>query len=548
MAGSGMYVALPGDAITQGDGTLLWRSDDGRTCALVTADELDLLDHCGTYDTLIAHAARATATRGIDPAAARTGLERLVALGLLTGFDDVFARAPARRAPAPRPRVVVRVLGTGDRLPALLAALASTQPGVDAPRIDVLLPGDGPAPELPASSTLNIGFHGATARARHWRRIAGAIGPMARARCAALLGVDADEDWPRVSWHWALLLGQGASLALLDDHDDWPPRLAPRIEPGLTLLSPGRQTAWAAAHVDALGLGPAIDDALGLAAPYLGQPAVTLAAAYPGTAARARGATRDAVLGPGASARIRCIAFGQVVRASQLATVAAHGGDALDPNAFRVAATVRDETIATHAVAAHTVRTGCLVRSSGLVPVFVDARELLPPLPAAGGSKAWLALVGALDADAITLELPVLRLRTRPRDMTDDAGDAVATLIAAAAAGFAGPCVAPSALATRLSDLATADDATLSQAITLRWHDISTRRLAQIDAAARAPTTTPTTRAALDAWRKAVEQQMLRPLPPAEAVGARHALAELATTLPVWAELWSAADAVETWR
>jgi hypothetical protein len=548
MAGSGMYVALPGDAVTQGDGTLLWRSDDGRTCALVTADELDLLDHCGTYDTLAAHAARATAAHGIDPAAARTGLERLVALGLLTGFDDARARAPARTAPAPRPRIVVRVLGGGDRLPALLAALAATPPGVEAPRVDVLLPGDEPAPELPATSTLNVRFHDATARARHWQRIAATIGPVARARCAALLDVEAAVDWPRASWHWALLLGRGSSLAVLDDHDDWPPRLAPRIEPGLTVVAPARQTAWGAASVDALGAGPAIDDALGLATPYLGQPAATLAAAYPGTAARTRGAARDAVLCPGSNARIRCIAFGQVLRAPQLAELAAHGGDALDPNAFRVAATMRDQTIASQAVAAHTVRTGCLVRSSGLVPVFVDARELLPPMPAAGGSKAWLALLGALDADAVTLELPVLRLRMGSQAVTGAPGDAMATLIDEAAAGFVGPRLAPSVLAARLADLATADDAILAQAISLRWHDVAARQLAQIDTAARAPSTAPTTRAALDGWREALEQQMLRPLSPVEAAGARRTLAELATTLPAWAELWSATDAVETLR
>lgn len=545
MTGSGLYVALRGDASAQGDGTLLWRTDDGRRYALLTPDELDLLDHCGTCDTLAAHAAGAATALGIGVDAARAGLERLAVRGLLTAIDDTLARAPARAAPAMRPRVVVRVLGTGDRLTALLATLANTPPGAGPPTVDVLLPDGLAATDMPSIAGLNARFHDATSRRHRWQALAQRLDPQARARIAPLLGIDGLGDWQRASWNWALLLGRGSALAVLDDHDAWPPRLAPRIEPGLTLLAPGRQTAWAATSVEALDLGPAIDDALGLAVPYLGQPAATLAAAYPGTAGRARGAPRDAVLWPDDSARVRCIAFGEVADAARFATGAACADDAADVAAFLTAATLHGGAGGTGTVAAHTVRTGCLVRASALTPVFVDARTLLPPMPAAGGSRVWLALVGALDADAVTLELPVLRLRTGAPDMTTGDGNTLAMLVEAAGAGFASPRVAPAGLAARLADLATASDADLARTIAMRWHDIGVRRLAQIDAAAHAPSATPATRAALAAWREAAEQQLLRPCPAAQAMVARRALAELSMTLSAWAELWSAADAME---
>jgi hypothetical protein len=545
MTGSGLYVALRGDASAQGDGTFLWRNDDGSLCARLTPDELDLLDQCSTLDTLAAHAARAAPALGRSVDVARAELEGLVARGLLIGLDDVLAQAPAQVAAAPRPRIVIRVLGRGEALPNLLAALAVTPQGSATHMIDVLLPDGIGAADMPRAAQLNARFHDAAARASRWQLLSAALDAQARARCATLLDIDGAGAWARASWNWALLFGRGTSLAVLDEHDDWPPRLAPRITPGLSLLGPARQTAWAAADIESLDLGPVLDGALGLVAPYLGQPAATLAAAYPGTAMRARGAPLDAVLWPRPHAHVRCIAFGQVLAAARFASPSMLAADAADPAAFQLAATLHGADLSPRAVAAHAVRTGCLVRTSALAPLFVDARIPLPPMPAAGGSAAWLAVLGALDADALTLELPVLRLRTRATEQPTTADDLFAGLIEAAVAGFVGPRVDPARLAARLADLAAADDASIAQVVAAHRHDVLARRLAQMDAATRAPTTSVTARATLANWRSAAERTLLQPLTAEDARRARSTLAEVAESMPAWSQLWSAADRLE---
>ncbi len=545
MTGSGLYVAERGDASAQGDGTYLWRSNGGRTCALVSACELDLLDHCTSFETLAAHAANAASALGIGIEQARAELERLRARGLLAGLDEALASAPAKAAPMARPRVVVRAASVDERLRALLAALATTPAGSEPPTVFVLLRDDVHAADMPSVNGLNARFYDAALRRRHWQTLAAGLEADTRTRAARLLGVDGGAAWQRASWNWALLLGRGGGLAVLDTDDHWPPRLAPRLEPGLTLRAPGRHRAWAAVGVAALGLGPPLDDALGLATPYLGQPALALAASYPDTAARARGASRESVLWPAFDQRVRGIACGDVADAAQLVARVRCVDDAADAATLEVAAALQAGLAPPGAVAAYVPRTGCLVRTSALPPLFLDARELLPPMPSAGGYAAWSALLAALDAHAVILELPVLRLRSGSPDLDCAATEALPSIIHAAASGFVGPRVAPTALAARFAELATAADAVLARLVAIGRDDVAVRQLALLDTVLRTQDAGSAKRAVLANWRDALAQRMLDVLPVDAAELVRRELAELATALPAWTELWFCAERVD---
>ncbi|HET7844676.1 MAG TPA: hypothetical protein VFL14_11035, partial [Xanthomonadales bacterium] len=235
-----LLASVPGNALALAADECLWRSWDGAIGARLSRLELHALSCCEAFAPRDALVARIAST-GVPAAQAGTLLDRLVARGLL--------REPAGFVPADaqpggdvgEPLVAIRTCARPASLDRLLRSLREDERRFGCTRRYVVVDDSRERDVLDANRAAIAAFASASrsaiahfdlaARADRFDALTAQCDDAQRAAAAALLlRAGGSVATGALTWNWAVLLGAGGALSMLDDDFVFPLRLPPGAE------------------------------------------------------------------------------------------------------------------------------------------------------------------------------------------------------------------------------------------------------------------------------------------------------------------------------
>lgn len=561
-----LYAAAPGRHLALAQGAGLFQPAAGIGLRALTPAERAAMAVCERFAAGEEHVASLARDLRIPAPQAQALFAHLRGAGLLISLEDVLAAAPAPRvAEAAEPLLVVRSFERPAGLERLLGSLRAEQHRHDRSH-RLIVVDDSPRAEAAAITRAIVEAHA---------RASGA--PVAlldesnrdHFLDALLRGFDEDErsialrllcpHHPSAvtgsrSWNWAVLLGAGGFLSILDDDVCFPLRRPPaddrRIDVGGSFFATTRFFDEADGH---LGLAPLQREAYDYLADFVGRPAAALIAERGVDPASATGRSAADIAG---------IAGDRTVIA---ATPGLYGALAYDSSAYLVCAdpaTRQDLWRPPYRPGRldgdriwHGYPRPRLTALANYTPLLLDARALLPFAGTWGrvDDTFFLMLLRAMVPQPVYAHVDVLlgHFDERPRGRRErarqglllDPNTVVAQLVAARMQSCSGADrAARLALAGQLAaDYAASPEAGLAAEI--RWFraPLHVQLVQQLEAVlARHPEAPAGWREDAQAIVAANRKELLDPEPPSADVAATRAgFAQLASAAPLWPRLWA---------
>lgn len=567
MTASDMIAAVPGDFLVLDAETAHFRATDGSRREAVNSAEAATLQTCATFAPRNLHAQRLAQASGWTVAQSAASLAALEARGLVRPVGSFLgALDPAPAPPLPEPLVVIRAYQRPDGLKALLDSLLVDERRHDAARryaiVDDTLDDAcaartyAIAQAFAAESRSSVRILGTRERERALARVLAPVEASARDAARELL----DPARPCAvtgsrTWNWAVLLGAGSALSILDDDTRFPLRELPGARRAFDLLDATETLVRYpddGAELDALPLVPG--EPYAALARYVGQPVQALLA-RDGWDARALAHRSPRELVPIArNARIVAAVPGTY------GTITLDSSVYLTYPAESIGELLR-EPYRPERLAADRVAQGYdapRITSFALyTPLLIDARALLPFAGTWGrvDDTYFLMLLRAIAPDAAYAHVPAMlgHADYTPRDRIAraleriplDRNAFVSHLFAGIGETLGGTSreARLAAVGAAFATLADASDAALVERV-LRWREEMTARLVRhLDQGLRAHPGAP------PAWRTHVERVIeanrrgLRDdrLDATETARIRAALRQVANVAPAWIAMWEAA-------
>ena len=556
-----LFAARPGDAVAPDGATVLFVGEDGRREPL-TRDEAAVLGVCATFAPIEFHVDRVARESGWprEVAARVVGdLQRRQLIAPLSAFVD---RRDVPREPLGAPLIVIRSFERPEGLRALLDSLLADERRYGVARRYAIVDDSRDAACVARTRALVESFARQTASSVHLLDATNRAAALARvlgdapAACRAML----DPDVPSAvtgsrTWNWAVLLGAGGGLSILDDDTSFPVRRFVDVREAFDLVDGSEPIArWFDGAIDL----PVVDrDPYATMGDAVGQANTTLLARHgfdpqfalhrsPSDLRPYRG--ERVVLGaiPGT--------YGTIPLDSSI--YLAHLGPDSQADLFRTP--YRPERLAADRVA-QGYDAPRLISSPLYTPLLIDDRDLLPFAGTWGrvDDTYFLMLTMATVPDAAFLHVPLLlghadyaprdRLgRATKRPLVLDRNAFVAHVFAKFASSTSARqsrALCLEAIGRHCAELAAGRDTDLNDAV-LRWRSAMFAQLVGhlSDGLARYPDAPPAWRAHVAAMIEAnVGQARSDRLPDGEVAHVRTALQQVADVAPHWPATWERA-------
>lgn len=555
-------LAASGRAVMVSEQQYLWFDDQGNAPTPVHPDEALLLGHCSAFARLDEHVSQLSRQLGAPAAAITPLLSGLHQRRLLRPLKDFLPQRVDRRPAAPAPTQVVRTCRRPDGLKRLLASLLDEQNrsgGLTGP-LYVVDDSADPASEAQSRAILNdyaaqsgrpTGLLDGAGRERLLAPWRGRLAPNDQMPFDALLSPErAPAAVPGRAFNWALLLGAGQVLSILDDDFCLPLKQFATARGDLEIRN---STAYLAEFPDPDDVPTLVnrnDPIYAEGLRLLGQPAAAVLADWPLDAEGLAGSPASELAWLDPHRRIRAVIQG-TYGSFGVASVLPVCGPGRRTLANLLRTPFRMDRLMADPIH-YGVERIRLADQAVSLPWLIDARDLVPPTNAAGVAEDTLfaTLLRQLDPTACFAYVPSLighhqaQRRDRIRDsllpIAFDANHFLAQqLQSAARLPGSDATTRMQFLAEWCADWLRLDDTTLIRLATRWWNEERANACARLtEALALAPQ-------APAAWRDFVRQmhganQRIEPaLPPKELATLRQAIAQTRLALAVWPELYA---------
>lgn len=555
-----LLVAAEGRAIPVDDGRLHWFAEGAPAPVPVNPDEAMLLQDCGHFATVDEHAGRLSRQLGAPMQAVRQILAGLAGRGVLRSVRQNLPPSTPRHADAPAPTLVIRTCRRPASLQALLDGLVAEHQrfGGDAP---VFIIDDSADPQAEADTRARAdAFARATGRPvgvldgasrEHWRPIGLDLVPAAdQPMLDALLSPErAPAPVPGRAFNWALLLGAGGPVSILDDDFLLPLKRFANAGKDVEIR---HSTAYLAEFPDP-GEDPRLVDVIdpihAEACRLIGQPAAALLAS-PGFRADALAGSRPAELDwLRADTRVRAVIQG-TYGSFGVASVLPVCGPGQRTLANLLRPPFRMQRLQADPIHYGLERTRLAAQAVSL-PWLIDATSLVPPTNAAGVAEDTLfaALLRAIDPTACFAYVPSLighrqdghrdRITASLQPIAFGANHFLAQQVVARGAATGTDAASRSqSLADWLGELAQSSDARLDMLAVRWWNEERASACASLtQSLAQNPGAPAEWRSFVQAMRSA-NQAVVGSLDTVSRQTLRAAIAQSRVALAVWPRLF----------
>lgn len=553
-------LAASGRAVQVGEHQYQWFDDQGQVPAPVTPDEALLLGHCPTFLRLDEHVAQLARQLGAPAAALQPLLGGLQQRGLLRSVRNLLPARQPRLPDAPAPVQVIRTCRRPAGLNRLLDSLLAEQQkhGLTGPVYVVDDSGD-PAAELQTRESL---ARFTTLSGRPGGVLDGALRERLLATSRDQLPTEdrlffdqllsperAPAPVPGRAFNWALLLGAGGTVSILDDDFSLPLKRFAGHRRELELRNSTAYLAEFPDPGDALTLIDVDQPIYAEACAWLGQPAAALLAEWP---------LESESLGGSSPADLAWLSSRRRVRAVIQGTYGSFGVASVLPicgPGRRTLANLLRAPFQPDRLMADPIHYGVerfrLADQAVSLPWLIDARDLVPPSNAAGIAEDTLfaTLLRQLDPDACFAYLPSLvghnqeqrrdRIRDSLQPIEFGANHFLAQqLQAAPRLPGNGETVRMRALADWFGDWQHQDDAALDRLATRWWNEERAAACASLTESLAQQPQAPAPWQEFVRRMRAANQNIEPSLGAANLARLRQAIAQTRVALTVWPDLF----------
>ena len=565
VAAAPLLAAMPGNALALSGEEFLWRSWDGAIGARLSRLELHVLQCCEAFASRDAHLARIAAT-GVPVPHAAPVVDGLLARGLL--------RDPAGFVPGDEPAgddvgeplVAIRTCARAASLDRLLQSLRADEERFGCTRRYVVVDDTRDAAGVAANgaaiaafartSRSTISHFDLAARAERFAALSAALDAAGRdVATSLLLRPRAGVTTGALTWNWAVLLGAGGALSMLDDDFLFPMRMPPGASNRIEARDDTRSSMRFFDGSAGASLAVLPEEPYAYLRRYVGRSGATLHAAAPPDPAKLAGHSPAEAGLLALRGQVQCavtgiwgaLAWDSSVYLNVLDDASMHD---LLREPFSLARLNADECF--HGVLAPRLATGGV-----FTPLLIDDRTLAPFAPTGGKADdtAFLALFAAMRSHPLMAVLPAAighappvsrdRVARSREPLIRDLNGWISWYVGEVSGLLHGddPALRLGAIGALCADLAGSSDREVGESL-LRWRHVTIGSLL-----GRLRESLARRTGAPREWRDYVQQviasndrELDRERPTGEDIEhARSALAEVAGGAQAWPALWQAA-------